>query len=150
MIRSSILLLLTVLLYPGCVSTGLPMATDRLEADVADRERAFAATMERRDFAAFSTFIASDAVFLTGAEPLRGAEAVKAYWARFFEAEQAPFAWKPERVMVSGGGRLALSSGPVWNAEGRGLGVFTSVWRLDDDGTWRVVLDKGGCRCPEE
>ena len=47
-----------------------------LENQVADHERAFAQTMADRDVAAFAEFISAEGIFLSGAEPLRGREAV--------------------------------------------------------------------------
>ena len=40
-------------------------------------------------------------------------------------------------------GRLALSSGPVLTANGEPAGRFNTIWRLEPDGAWRVVFDKG-------
>ena len=108
-------------------------------------ETAFAATMAARDHAAFAAFIAKEAVFFGSRGPLRGAEAVAAAWRRFFEGPQAPFSWRPETVEVLASGSLALTSGPVFEPDGTQSGTFTSIWRLEPDGRWRVVFDKG---CP--
>jgi ketosteroid isomerase-like protein len=118
-----------------------------LEREVADTERAFAATMAARDHAAFVRFLSPEAVFFSGPEPLRGADAVAAYWLRFYEAPQAPFSWTPAEVQVLDSGTLALSSGPVLDPSGRPAGTFTSIWRRDGDGRWRIVFDKGGPAC---
>ena len=117
-----------------------------LQQQVRDAERAFAKTMADRDHTAFTTFLASDAIFLGPKEALRGREAVAAGWKRFFEGKQAPFAWAPERVEVIDSGTLAISTGPVTDpASGKRVGTFTTTWRREPDGTWRVVLDSG---CP--
>jgi len=42
-------------------------------------------------------------------------------------------------------GTLAMSSGPVYDPEGKRIGTFNSVWRREPDGSWKIVLDKG---CP--
>ena len=110
-----------------------------------EAETAFAATMAARDHAAFGTFLADETVFFGGKGPLRGAAAVSAAWQRFFEGEPAPFSWRPETVEVLESGTLALSSGPVFDPEGAQFSVFNSVWRLEPDGRWRVVFDRG---CP--
>jgi hypothetical protein len=47
-------------------------------------ETAFAKTMSDRDHDAFSTFIADDAVFFAGDDPLRGKEQVVSWWARYY------------------------------------------------------------------
>ena len=102
-----------------------------------------------RDHAAFSLFLSDEAVFFTTATPLRGKQQVADYWKRFYDKPEAPFAWEPETVEVLASGTLALSSGPVRNARGEQIATFTSIWRLETPGQWRIVFDKGNeyCRC---
>ena len=121
-----------------------------LQQQVADTERAFAKTMADRDHAAFATFLSAETVFFSGAKTLRGAPAVAAAWKGYYEGEAAPFSWAPEHVEVLDSGRLAFSSGPVLDPDGKRIGTFNSVWRLEDDGHWRIVFDKGcpPCDCP--
>lgn len=107
------------------------------------REVAFAATMARRDLAAFLTFVSTEAVFFDGNQPIRGREAVGEAWAPFFEGADPPFSWEPDMVEVLASGSLALSSGPVRDGSGLEVGRFNSVWRREADGEWRVVFDKG-------
>jgi ketosteroid isomerase-like protein len=117
---------------------------EELEAEVRAREEGFARSMADRDHAAFVEFLAEDAVF-NGPQVLRGREAVAEGWKPFFEGPEAPFSWKPERVAVAASGTVALSTGPVFAPDGKRSGTFTSTWRRDPDGSWRIVLDSG---CP--
>ena len=114
-------------------------------------ERAFARTMAQRDHAAFSAFLSQEAVFFSGAVPLRGKQAVADDWKRFYEQPEAPFSWEPDQVQVLDSGTLALSTGPVRNAKGELIAHFTSIWRREASGVWRIVFDKGNevCRCPK-
>ena len=116
----------------------------QLVEQVRAAETAFAETMARRDLAAFATFVGEDAVFI-GRTALRGRDAVREGWKQFYDGAMAPFSWKPETVEVLANGSLALSSGPVFDPSGARTGTFTSTWRRDTDGKWRVVFDKG---CP--
>jgi ketosteroid isomerase-like protein len=88
-------------------------------------------------------FIADDAIFFGGAEPLRGKQRVVDGWKVFFDGPDAPFSWEPLVVEVLDSGTLALSSGPVLNPSGETVAQFTSIWRLEPDGRWRVIFDKG-------
>jgi ketosteroid isomerase-like protein len=123
-----------------------------LKQQVADTERAFAATMAKRDFAAFTTFLSDEAVFHSGPKPLRGKQAVSDFWKKFYEKPDAPFSWEPDDVEVLDSGTLALSSGPVHDPKGKLIGRFNSVWRQEAPGKWRIVFDKGQevCNCKRE
>lgn len=125
------------------VTTGRAAAQSTPRAQVEAREIAFAQTMADRDFEAFLTFISPEAVFFGGGGALRGREAVARAWRPFFEGPEAPFSWSPDTVEVLDSGELALTSGPVLDASGEPAGRFNSVWRLDSDGVWRVVFDRG-------
>jgi ketosteroid isomerase-like protein len=118
-------------------------APESLQEQVFAAERAFARSMADRKLAAFSAHIAEEAVFFTGASPLRGKSEVVTGWSRYFEAAGAPFSWAPDRVEVLQSGTLALSTGLVRDPEGKVIGRFNSVWRLEAPGVWRVVFDKG-------
>jgi ketosteroid isomerase-like protein len=115
---------------------------------VREAERAFAKTMADRDHAAFASFLAEDAIFLGPNNVLRGRKAIVDGWKRYYEGAQAPFAWAPERVEVIDSGSLAISTGPVTDPSGKRIGTFTTTWRREPNGQWRVVLDSGCPPCP--
>lgn len=119
--------------------------TAKLAGQVRAVETAFAKTMADRDWAVFKAFISEEAVFFGGKGILRGRDAVADGWKRYFAGAQAPFSWGPEQVEALASGTLALSSGPVLDPEGKRIGTFQSIWRLEADGCWRIVFDKG---CP--
>jgi ketosteroid isomerase-like protein len=130
---------------PTAPSAGESVALAREQ--VLATERAFAKTMADRDFAAFTTFLSEEAVFFTAKTPLRGKAQVAAAWKRFFEAKEPPFSWEPVDAQVLDSGTLALSTGPVRDPAGKQFAIFTSVWRQEAPGTWRIVLDKGEDYC---
>ena len=123
---------------------------EQLTQQVRDAENGFAATMAKRDHKAFATFIAEDAVFFGGENRVyRGKKAVVESWKGLYEKPDAPFSWRSESVEVIESGKLAHSSGPVFNPKGERMGTFNSVWRRESDGSWKVVFDKGcdACDC---
>lgn len=110
-------------------------------------ERAFARTMHDRDLTAFASFIAEEAIFFAGARPLRGKEAIVGAWAQYYQGTKAPFSWEPKDVEVLDSGSLAISSGPVRDDSGKPIATFTSIWRQESAGVWRIVFDKGNKAC---
>lgn len=129
-----------------------PPSNAELRKQVADTERAFAATMKARDHAAFTSFLADEAVFFMGATPLHGKTAVASAWKRFYDTPAAPFSWEPEEVEVLASGTLAISSGPVYDPGGKLISRFSSIWRQDAPGQWRIVFDRGSevCDCKKQ
>ncbi len=143
---------LPVIWIVACMAllTGCAMTSQRpadLRQQVANAERAFARTMADRDLAAFTAMLSEDAVFFSGSKPLRGRQQVSDWWKRFYEKPDAPFSWEPEQIEVLDSGTLALSSGPVRDAKGKLIATFTSIWRLEAPGVWRIIFDKGNDVC---
>jgi ketosteroid isomerase-like protein len=134
----------------GCAADGKLAATQEVRQQVMAAERAFAKTMADRDARAFAGFVSEEAVFFSGPTPLHGRAKVLEWWQRYYAAPDAPFSWEPAEVEVLASGTLALSSGPVRDREGKPIGRFTSIWRLEAPGQWRVIFDKGSpaCDCP--
>ena len=116
-----------------------------LTEQVRATEIAFAKTLADRDLRKFTAMIAPDVIWL-GEKPLRGPDAVVASWKRFFEGATAPFSWAPEIVEVQDGGKLALSTGPIFDRAGKRVGTYTSIWRREPSGDWKIIFDRG---CPE-
>ncbi len=119
----------------------------QLQDQVRQTETAFAKTMADRDHAAFVSFLADETVWF-GRDVLRGKDAVAKAWKPFYEGKDAPFSWKPATVEVLDSGTLAISSGPVFDPSGTQTSTFTSIWRKEADGQWRIVFDKGNAYCP--
>ena len=117
---------------------------DEFTEQVRATEIAFSKTLADRDVKAFTSMIAPDVIWL-GERPLRGPAEVVTSWQKFFEGPKAPFSWAPEIVEVQDGGKLALSTGPVMNAEGKRVGTYTSIWRREKSGKWLIIFDRG---CP--
>jgi ketosteroid isomerase-like protein len=123
--------------------TAMAATSEELSEQVRQSERAFAKTMADRKLDAFAEYVSKEAIFFGGKGPLRGRDTVVAAWKRFFDGPAAPFSWEPETVEVLASGTLALSSGPVHDPDGKLIGLFNSIWRLEPDGKWRVIFDKG-------
>jgi ketosteroid isomerase-like protein len=138
------------LIGPLLVGAALAQSNADLKEQVRKTEIAFARTMADRDHAAFAGFLADEAVFLSG-KVVRGAKSIAEQWKGFYQGPKAPFSWTPDVVEVLDSGKLAMTSGPVVDPEGKRIGTFNSVWRLESDGKWKIVFDKGcpPCNCGE-
>lgn len=132
---------------PGLAATPVEKAPQQ---QVWQAEQEFAQTMATRNLTRFANFVAEEAIFINGASALRGKAKVLAHWAAYFKEKDAPFSWQPDQVEVLESGKLALSTGLVRDPQGKVLGRFNSIWRLEADGKWRVVFDKGSPASPAE
>lgn len=144
--------LLLAALLAGCggAATASPRPANLAAArdEVKAAETAFAAAFRDRDRTRFFSQVADDAVFLGPQRTLRGKQQVVETWSRFFADAAPPFSWQPERVEVTGDGSLGLSTGPVPDPSGNLIGTFSSIWRRQADGSWKVVFDGPGCPPP--
>lgn len=141
--RQTSLALLSVVMFTACGVVA--DAQTNLTEQVRNAEVAFAKSMADRNAAAFASLIGDEAVFFGSQDVMRGKPAVVGGWKRYFEGPSAPFSWKPTEVEVLPSGTLAMTSGPVFDPQGRRIGTFNSIWQRQSDGSWKVVFDKG---CP--
>ncbi|GAB3030249.1 YybH family protein [Bowmanella dokdonensis] len=139
----------SLLLSLACLISQPALAQDTtvLASLVSAREQAFADSMANRDFEQFQRFLSEDAIFYAGPAVLRGKQQVAEGWQQYYQGEEAPFSWLPRQVEVLASGDLAHSSGPVLDKDGKCIATFNSIWRLEQDGQWRVVFDKGSPAC---
>lgn len=141
-------LVLTCLsLLMACAVSAQEPDLEQLRQQVEDTERAFASTMSERDHDAFTSFLSDETIFFSGETPLRGKQQVADAWKPYFQEPGAPFSWEPQMVVVLDSGTLALSTGPVRDPDGKQVATFNSIWRLDPDGTWQIIFDKGSSFC---
>ncbi len=113
------------------------------------REIGFSIAAESRDAERFESFIDDDARFVSNTV-LRGPAEITEAWSVFFAEEGPTIKWRPKIVEVLEDGKLALSRGTYRvntpDADGNAVeswGTFNSIWRLQDDGSWKVVFDAG-------
>jgi len=142
--RPALLACLLGLAAPWAPAASPPSAADlaAVAAEVKAAETAFAKTMAERRLDQFADYVAEDAVF-NGGQTHVGRAAVLAAWKPLFDGPKAPFSWAPDAVAPAADGRHAVSTGLARDPQGRPISRFTSLWRKEADGRWRVVADQG-------
>ncbi len=120
-----------------------------LTDDVRCREIAFSKSVETKKLDQFRSFIDDDARFVSDIVR-RGPDVITEAWAPFLSETGPRIKWRPQFVEVLEDGQLALTRGPyrmvATDPEGNEIerwGTFNSVWRLHDNGEWKVVFDAG-------
>jgi pimeloyl-ACP methyl ester carboxylesterase/ketosteroid isomerase-like protein len=122
----------------------VPAFADAVE-EVRQAETGFAKAFADRDKAKFFSYVADDAVFISALGTQRGKTQVVDRWSRFFDGmAEAPFSWGPERVEITSGGTVGFSMGPIYGADGKHGGYYSSIWHKQQDGAWKVVFDGPG------
>jgi ketosteroid isomerase-like protein len=121
------------------------------EGQLLQLEREFAATIAAGDVERFESFLAEDVVFL-GAEGaiFDGRRAVVEGWSPLITDSSTHLDWKPLRARLSDSGDMGFTYGE-WRmtregddgSELLGTGRYSTVWQIQADGVWRVVLDVG-------
>jgi ketosteroid isomerase-like protein len=134
----------------GCAISDSPRRGPVAGAEDAVRntELAFAKAMADRNYNAFVRYLSGDAIFFGDGKIQHGAAEVSAAWKPLFRDSRAPFSWAPDHVEVLASGDLAISTGPVV-VNGKVVGRFNSIWRLEAPHTWRIVFDKGEPVCAD-
>ena len=79
-------------------------------------------------------------------EPIRGHDAIRAFWTRTPDRQLLEHTIETERADISGDllvehGRFSIVSRSGQNPPERGTARFISSWKRGPDGTWRKSLD---------
>lgn len=136
-------------LWLTLLATAAPTpATPRHEAELDSliaSERAFSQySVDHGMRDAFLAYLAKESVLMHPL-PVKG----RALW-EGRQPSPATLIWEPSYAEVSGGGDLGVTTGPWELRPPAGAadlvlhGHFISVWRKQDDGTWKVEVDLGG------
>ncbi|MET0372416.1 MAG: hypothetical protein ABW039_13700 [Sphingobium sp.] len=91
---------------------------------------------EKGQWTAFRETAAKDAVMFVPERTLAQA------WLKGRKDPPRSVAWSPSIVFVSCDGALAASTGN-WTRADDTVGYFTTIWRRDEKGVWKWVLDHG-------
>jgi ketosteroid isomerase-like protein len=114
-----------------------------------DRDLAFGRAVAERGTAGFREFVGSSVVTMPLGKPF---QTTRDEWEKMWDdvlAHQVALSWQPVGGEVDG--RIGYTYG-TWLLKRKDgtdrTGKYFTVWRLDDDGAWRVVLDGGNMNPP--
>lgn len=100
----------------------------------------FVARTSARGADGWAESFAEDGVqLLPGSDPVVGREEILR---RASAGLPDDFSWQPLCAMVSNDETLGFTYG-TWRIGDRATGMYTSVWRRDADGHWKVAVDSG-------
>ena len=122
-----------------------------LRNDLMDADRAFARDVQARRLEGWVEAFADSALVLRPNVPVAvGKAAVRERIAAAFADTSFTLNWEPIRADVAASGDLGftvgLSQSRRLDADGKpvvGTGKYTTIWRRQPDGSWKVVLDVG-------
>ena len=136
----------------GCQERA-PAQGARPEADpdvLIEADRAFDAAVASGGAEAWASFFAEDGAMVSeGRGEIRGrGEILEAV--AFLNQEGVSLRWSPDRAEISSSGDLGYTVGRYASVRPgedgipvTARGVYVSIWRLQADGSWKVVMDLG-------
>lgn len=138
------LILLAVL---GC-SARADVAAE--EAALMDADRAFAQATAASGAEGWTAFFAADGVMFRPGGTVVGTDSIRAVVTTWFADDTFALTWDPSHAEVSAAGDLGYTYGRYRSTgtDGQGnevasTGSYVTVWRKQEDGSWKVMLDIG-------
>nr|MBP6686989.1 nuclear transport factor 2 family protein [Lacibacter sp.] len=124
---------------------GKTAATDQQLQEMVDTDKAFSTASEKNGMKkAFLEFIADDAVLLRpGFLPIVEGDVIKFLNAQ--EDTSFTMTWEPRGADVASSGDMGFTYGvyKVATADTTLTGTYLNVWRKQEDGKWKFVIDTG-------
>ena len=125
-----------------------PAATAESE-QLMEADRAFARAVAARGTDAWVDAFAEDGAMLQPGGEVRGHDAIRQAMAGAFSTPGFSLTWEPTRAEISRGGDLGYTIGRYVNTSPgpdgpvSREGAYTTIWRRDPSGAWKVALDLG-------
>lgn len=120
-----------------------------MEAQLVEADRRFADSVQRRGLGAWVNAFAPGGRMISGGESYIGMEAIRRRMLPAFADTTFSLTWDPVYAEVSASGELGYTVGRYTTSVGAGdaasteQGTYLTVWRRQDDGSWKVQADIG-------
>ena len=117
---------------------------------------ACSATAEAQELDKLVAYFLDDALFMAPNAPaLKGKAAIREVLSHFFEIPGFSIKWQPTYVEISSSGDLGYTIGTnvmtFDGPDGKPIvdnGKYTTIWKKDADGTWKVAVDMFNTNMP--
>lgn len=137
---------LLFLVYFSCSKNTKQQMVETWKNEIIETELNFSKMAQEKGMnIAFLAFVANDGVLLRNEKLIRGKDSIKAYMKN---SHSKGLSWKPDFVDVSASGDLGYSYGEYTynyqDSSGNNLvakGVFHTVWKRQEDDSWKFVWD---------
>jgi ketosteroid isomerase-like protein len=146
--RNLLALLALVLLGPAASAL---FAQNAAAAILMEADTAFDQDTAAHGLDGWMNWFAEDARIETGKDVLVGKAALRAFYSRMFAAREFHIHWWPVQAEISADGTLGFTFGRAavsWRDEKgevhRSESRYTTLWRRQKDGAYKVVFDMGG------
>jgi len=124
---------------------------DSWRAELMDADRAFNEATANQGASGWVSFFAQDGAMISeGVGEIRGHDAIETTMEGAFSDPSFRLTWEPIRAEVSEGGDLGYTVGRYTSVrignlgqEVRRRGLYVSIWRRQEDGSWKVEMDLG-------
>lgn len=144
----SFLFLFLFLLFNSCQPSTSESEIAKWKAEIAQVEKDFNDMAQREGLVkAFEFYAAPDGVIKRGKKVIKGKKAI-AEWYRNDVKPNETLTWEPTFIDVSQSGDLAYTYGDftftypdTLDKMKTNKGIFHTVWKKQDNGTWRFVWD---------
>ena len=136
-----------VIVVSGCNTSD--SEKEKWKTEILQTEKAFSEFAQKEGVGnAFAKFADNDAVIMRNNNLVIGKEGLLSYYSETMENTDTKLSWRPEFVDVSNSGDLGYTYGYYTFTVKDTLdnkivtkGVFHTVWKRQDDGSWKFVWD---------
>lgn len=146
---SRYVLFISLMLVLACGKNSSESGAEAWKKEILDTESQFAdMVLEQGVPEAFMHFADENAVLLRNNRLIKGREAIGEYFRQRQEPRNVKLSWKTDYVKVARAGDMAYTYGKYQftmtdstGAEQVTDGIFHTVWKRQEDGSWKYVWD---------
>jgi len=138
-------------LFLWIVFTAVTLHAENTATLLLDADRAFDRDTAARGLDGWMSWFADDARIESATDVIAGKAALREFYAKMFAQREFRIHWWPVHAAISDDGTLGYTFGRAtisWRDEKgepqKREGRYTTVWRKQPDGAYKVVFDMGG------